>query len=145
LVHFYVFFSRFKIGENRLRSLNSYYSILPKLGQAIYIGGQIGIIYFKVYTEIEQIGKQQWQWQKKNNNKGCDGERGGQKFQQKNLQISKTCHNYKRNLMFGIWFKNIFSQPFWRKYSMNLKMKILVHQEVMISVILLQTIVISQM
>jgi hypothetical protein len=32
-------------GLNKLHNLNSFYSILPKLGQAIYIGGPIGIIY----------------------------------------------------------------------------------------------------
>ena len=42
-------------GLNKLHNLNSFYSILPKLGQAIYIGGPIGIIYVWVYTEIEHL------------------------------------------------------------------------------------------
>ena len=42
-------------GLNKLHNLNSFYSIFPKLGQAIYIGGPIGIIYVWVYTEIEHL------------------------------------------------------------------------------------------
>ena len=83
--------------------------LVSKLGQAIYIGGPLGIIYFWVYIEIDNNNDDDGDHMaaandNDNNNDNIDNDENNNDNDDNDYNVVDD----KRNLMFGILFKNVF-------------------------------------